>query len=95
MNGNGSVLKVLARYCAIVGFATLAIYVVVNLVFAGGLYGLVNSNSTFGVEQSLGAVGYVLLALCSPAVSSMMLCLGLVFYLTARELDKHNEGAGE
>lgn len=95
MNDNSFVFRALARYCAIVGFTTLAIYIVINFAMTGGLYTLVNSNSTFGVEQSLGMVGYVLLALCSPVVSSLFLCFALVFFLTARFIDKQDEEIDE
>lgn len=95
MNDNSFVFRALARYCTIVGVATLAVYIVVNLVMTGGLYALVNSNSTFGVEQSLGSVGYVLLALCSPIVSSIFLCSALVFFLTARRIDERNDETDE
>ena len=91
MNFDSSVFKTLARYSAIIGTITLAVYLIVNLAVEGALYTLMNTNSTFGVEQSLGAVGYVLLALCSPVVSSILLCFALVFFLTARSIDKQQD----
>ena len=94
MNVDSSIFKTLARYSAIIGAAMFAIYLVANLVLEGALYTLINSNSTFGVEQSLGMVGSVLLSLCSPAVSSMLLCLALVFFLTARSIDKQDDEQG-
>lgn len=88
MNLDSSIFKTLARYSALIGAATLTVYIVANLALEGALYTLMNTNSTFGVEQSLGVVGYVFLALCSPVVSSVLLCFALVFFLTARSIDK-------
>lgn len=91
MNVDSSIFKTLARYSALIGAATLVVYIVANLALEGALYTLMNTNSTFGVEQSLGTVGYVLLALCSPVVSSVLLCFALVFFLTGRAIDKQQD----
>lgn len=91
MNIDSFVFKTLARYSAIIGAVTLAIYLVANLALEGVFYTLINTNSTFGVEQSLGTIGYTLLTLCSPAVSSILLCLALAFFLTARAIDKQGD----
>lgn len=79
-----------ARFFAVVGVSVLLLHLLFTFIVGGVFEGLSQSNSTFGVEQTLGAVGSIVMALCSPVVASILLTQGLVFYLVGRSLSKEN-----